>query len=134
MELTLENSIAEISRLCDAIELFCDQEQLSPRVRHDMLLVLDELVTNVITHGFSTGVGECVRVCLEKTEKGIYVAIIDDAPAFNPLAVKEPDVNASIEDRPIGGLGIHLMKQFSQHLAYQRKEEHNVLTFYLKAQ
>jgi serine/threonine-protein kinase RsbW len=133
MELTLKNSIAEISRLCDAIEHFCDQEQLSQKICHDMLLVLDELVTNIITHGFSTGTGKHVHIRLEKKEKGIYIELTDDAPAFNPLVAEKPDVNAPIEDRPVGGLGLHLMKQFSHHRTYQRKDDHNILTFYLNA-
>jgi anti-sigma regulatory factor (Ser/Thr protein kinase) len=129
MKLTLGNSITEVSRLCNEIERFCEQEHLPQVMRHDVLLILDELVTNIIVHGFSSGIGKSIHVCLNKDSNNVHIEVSDDAPAFNPIAVEVPDIDTSLEDRPIGGLGIHLMKQFSKQMTYQRKDNHNVLTF-----
>lgn len=132
MERVLGNSIAEVAPLCEAIELFCTQEHLPQDTCHDLLLILDELVTNIITHGFSSGIGKEIHIRLEREREDIHIEVMDDAPAFNPLGVDEPDVQAPLEKRPIGGLGIYLIKRFSEHMTYRRKEEHNILTIHLK--
>ncbi|MDR1267830.1 MAG: ATP-binding protein [Holosporales bacterium] len=132
MNLTLGNDIAEVTRLCEAIESFCAERNLSTRLCHDLLLILDELVTNVIVHGFSTGVGGRIQVRFELREDNILVEVADDAPAFDPLQKSTPDVSASLEERSIGGLGIHLIRQFSQYMTYCRKDDRNIIELSLK--
>ncbi|MDR2411994.1 MAG: ATP-binding protein [Holosporales bacterium] len=132
MDILLRNDLSEVTRLCTAIENFCAEENFSSRICHDLLLVLDELTANIIMHGFSTGVGDAIFVHLERQEGGVFVETKDNAPAFDPLKKRSPNLHASLEDRPIGGLGIHLIRQFAQYMTYRREEDKNIITLFLR--
>jgi serine/threonine-protein kinase RsbW len=88
-------------------------------------VALDELISNVARHGASGA-----DVGLEfRLEGGVLeVTVTDDAPAFNPLDVPPPDVPAGIETRPLGGVGIALVKGLMDELRYERREGRNRLT------
>ncbi len=58
----------------------------------------------------------------------------DDCVAYNPLERDEPDLDADIEDRPIGGLGVHLIRQLAEEVSYVREEPHNILRVVLRAE
>jgi anti-sigma regulatory factor (Ser/Thr protein kinase) len=91
-------------------------------------LCLEEHITNVIQYGFGdSGLHEIV-VSLALDQDCLVVEVKDDGKAFDPL--KNPEVNTSVplEKRPVGGLGIHLMRRFMDELKYRRTSGQNVLT------
>ena len=128
--LTLTNDLAEIPRLAEAVELFC--EPLAPSMK-DLLalqLALEETVTNVINHGYKgePAGARAFTVALAATAPDrVRATVSDDAPAYDPLARPEVDVSLPIEDRPIGGLGVHLVKKLMHHASYERRADQNVL-------
>lgn len=128
--LTLTNDLAEIPRLAEAVELFV--EPFAPSMK-DILaiqLALEETVTNIINHGYRTDpVGtRSFTVELSAPEPTrIRMVITDDALAYDPLARPEVNLDLPIEERPIGGLGVHLVKNLMQHASYTRSGDHNVL-------
>ncbi|MFC3226358.1 ATP-binding protein [Marinibaculum pumilum] len=94
-----------------------------------MVLALDELVTNVMHHG-GTGaqpVAE-IEVSLDLAGDRVVAVIRDAGHPFNPLTLPEPDVEAPLEARPIGGLGIHLARQLMDVIRYRRDGDRNCLT------
>lgn len=93
----------------------------------DVRLVLEELVANAIDHG---GAAECT-VDLAFTERTITLTIIDDGSAFNPLEGPELELDADDLDRPIGGLGLHLIKTMSLDAVHAREDDRNRLTLVL---
>jgi anti-sigma regulatory factor (Ser/Thr protein kinase) len=128
IQLTLANDLAEIPRLAEAVEAFC--EPLDPSVK-DILsiqLALEELVTNVIHHGYTDGHPHTFTVALSSESDRIRAIITDDAPAYDPLARAEVDTTIPLEDRAIGGLGVHLVKKLMDVSHYERRDGKNVLT------
>ena len=128
--LTLTNDLAEIPRLAAEVERFC--EPLEPSMK-DLLaiqLALEETVTNVINHGYRSEEPRTRRFTVELSgDNGtIRMVVKDDAPAYDPLARPPVDTSLPIEERPIGGLGVHLVKNLMQRTRYEHVDGHNVLT------
>lgn len=132
--LTLTNDLAEIPRLAEAVEAFC--EPFAPSMK-DLLaiqLALEETVTNVINHGYKghpPGARSFTVELAAPSPDRLRATITDDAPAYDPLARPEVDVSLPIEERPIGGLGVHLVKKLMHHAAYERRGDQNVLVLEL---
>lgn len=127
--LTLRNDLAEIPRVADAVEAFC--EPLAPPMKDLMAvqLAIEECITNVIQHGYRDDAPHTFTVELSAPAPDrIRLVITDDAPAYDPLARPEVNLALPIEERPIGGLGVHLVKKLMQHAAYERRANQNILT------
>lgn len=126
--LTLTNDLAEIPRLAEFVETFC--EPLGPSAK-DMLalqLALEETVTNVINHGYQDGLEHKFTVSLAAVNGRVTAVVTDDAPAYDPLARPEVDTSLPISERPIGGLGVHLVKKLMDSAHYERRDNCNILT------
>lgn len=100
---------------------------LDVEAQSDVRLVLEELLANALDHG---GAAECT-VDLSFTERTITLKIIDDGAAFNPLDGPDLELDADDLDRPIGGLGLHLIKTMSLDAVYAREDDRNRLTLVL---
>jgi serine/threonine-protein kinase RsbW len=92
-------------------------------------LALDEVFMNVVRYAAGPD-GEPREVTIVIRREGEIVSLVveDDGPAFDPLTVPAPDVTASIEDRPIGGLGVFLVRRLMDDVAYARVSNRNRLT------
>ncbi|HVU23881.1 MAG TPA: ATP-binding protein [Opitutus sp.] len=126
--LTLRNDVAEIPRLADAIDEYCAPLAPSPKDLMSLHLVVEELVTNVIKHGYADGQPHTFTVTLSTSGRAVTAVIDDDAPAYDPLARPEVDTTLPLDQRPIGGLGVHLVKKLTQTARYERRNGHNLLT------
>ena len=91
-------------------------------------LVIEELVTNTIKYGYDDEAGHCVHVRVEFHEGRLCLEVRDDGRAFDPLAQAEPDTTLPAEQRDIGGLGIHLVRQMTDEVRYERRGDENVVT------
>lgn len=93
-------------------------------------LAAEEAIINVINYAYPQDVGLISLVCEEVTtpRKGIKLQISDQGIPFDPLAKVDPDIEQAIEDRPIGGLGIHLVKKNANEISYQRDNDTNIFT------
>jgi anti-sigma regulatory factor (Ser/Thr protein kinase) len=92
-------------------------------------VALDEVLSNVVRHGLAAGRIGPIAVDLDIGTSRIEVVVTDDAPAFNPLEVQTPDPSVPLEERPIGGLGITLVKALMDEVTYERRDGRNRLTF-----
>lgn len=128
MLLNIKNSISEIAKLCDPIRNFCTTEKLSADICHDILLVIDEIVTNIISYAFEDGNTHYIDIEITKKDNFVLINIKDDGVSFDPLKKTDPDLSVDIEQREIGGLGIFLVKQISKSIEYQRFKNLNILT------
>lgn len=97
---TLPNRRSEIERLQQLVETFSEQHELPDGVVFAVNLALDEIVTNIIVHGYSDNQQHDIRVEIVLGEDAIEVVVRDDAPAFNPLLVPPVDLEAVAENRP----------------------------------
>jgi anti-sigma regulatory factor (Ser/Thr protein kinase) len=91
-------------------------------------LVLEEALTNVIFYAYEEDTENEIEVDFELKDKQLILVITDSGKPFDPTKKSEPDINLSAEDRPIGGLGIFLIKQVMDEVSYQRNGKFNQLT------
>lgn len=126
--LTLHNDIKQIGLLPEFVETVSGQVKMEPLDIANLNLALEEAVANVISYAYPEGTDGLVTIdaCVEGSK--ITFVITDSGKAFDPTAKEELDINAGIEERPIGGLGIHLVRTIMDTVSYERKEEQNILT------
>ena len=98
------------------------------KVCYKINLALEELLANVCLYAYYPEQGD-VEICFDLNEepKYIEISIIDEGKAFNPLEKEDPDTNLSVENRPIGGLGILLVKKNMDNIEYKYEDNKNIL-------
>jgi anti-sigma regulatory factor (Ser/Thr protein kinase) len=94
-------------------------------------LVLDELVSNVIKYGNASDRTGAIEVSLTIDGARLTIAVSDDGVAFNPLDATPPDLDLPLVDRPVGGLGIHIVKTLAETIAYRRENGRNQIVLTL---
>ena len=125
--LALHNSIDQISLLPAFVEEAVKASRLDPALTGSLNLALEEAVTNVILYAYPEGTDGQVDIYASLGERELTFTIADAGKAFDPTAREEVDINAGVEDRPIGGLGIHLVRQIMDRVRYERISGRNVL-------
>lgn len=127
LSLKIEASPDALDRINDELESLSRQEEWPSDLFFTTNLVVEELGLNVINHAYRGQSGE-FEIIITSEEQAITVEIIDNGPPFNMLQdAPAPDVEAEIEERPVGGLGIHLVKTMMDELYYKRDQERNHL-------
>lgn len=92
-------------------------------------VAIDEILTNISLHAYAPGSGNIdIDYSLEEDQRLFTVIITDEGVAFNPLEKEDPDVSLSEKERPIGGLGIYIVKNVMDEVTYSRVGNKNVLT------
>ena len=113
------------SILPTAVEEFAERDNWPPDLVFKLNLVLEELGVNIVNYSGATG---DIEISLVSDEESVTVEISDDGLPFNPLLDKEtPDIAAPLGDRPIGGLGIHLVRSMMDEIWYSREDGKNKL-------
>lgn len=93
----------------------------------DVQLVTEEVVCNAIDHGAKPGLEHEITVDIAIDDDRITLHFRDDGHPFDPLSQPPPDLDADIDDRAIGGLGVHLIRTLADEIAYNREDRYNVL-------
>lgn len=134
MRYTYRNELSELEKLAGDLESFGEEHDINPGVMHAFNLCLDEILTNIVSYGFDDDGEHEVILDLSEADGVVTATMIDNGKPFNPLTdSKAPDLDAPVEDREIGGLGIFFMKQMMDALDYRRVEGCNCLTMSKKA-
>ena len=90
-------------------------------------LAIEELVTNCIKYGYDDSNDHTIDIVLTVVDGALRIEVIDDGQPFNPLEAPEPDTSLAMADRPIGGLGIHLLRELADEATYERRDRTNRL-------
>ena len=131
---TLKNDLAEIARLAEEVERFGESSGLPMKVVFRINLVMDELLTNAISYGYRDDTEHEIRIRLHAADGKVAVDIIDDGAPFNPVdEAPPPDLESEVDDRRIGGLGIHLVRNMVERVGYARDDVRNHLTLVISA-
>lgn len=128
LSLLIKNDLGEIGRMSEEVASWCQRQAFPQEVEFQIDLVLDELVSNVIRHGLKDDKEHIILVNLARENHELMLEVEDDGVPFNPLDNPPPDITKPIEERRIGGLGIHLVRQIMDTLEYQRREGKNYLS------
>lgn len=99
-------------------------------------LLLEEALVNVVSYAYPEGsTGEIeLSACFEESGRKLILSISDSGKPFDPTKAEAPDLNAPIEERPVGGLGIYLVRTLSDSVEYKRENNRNILTITLLAE
>lgn len=127
LEWSMANDSADLARVLDEIDERLAPLPVSPKRKYAVRLALDELLSNVIRYAYDDSAVHRIDL---KLEPGVpfFLTIEDDGKPFDPLADAPPPVlDGPVEDRPIGGLGLHILKQMGLKLAYRRAAGRNVV-------
>jgi serine/threonine-protein kinase RsbW len=133
ISIALKNNRYELVRLAEAVERFGAEQHLPNDTLTNINLVLDEVVSNVIKYGRAGDSDGAINVSLVREGGRLTIEVSDDGIAFNPLDATPPNLDLPILDRPVGGLGIHIVKALTETAAYRRENERNHLTMTMRA-
>jgi anti-sigma regulatory factor (Ser/Thr protein kinase) len=124
-ERLLHADLASIGILGAELTRWGDEAGMTEAAVFQINLVLEELVSNVILHGLGVGQPGSIHVCIERNDDLLEIRLTDNARPFDPFSIGPPDVTVGIEDRPIGGLGVHLVRTLMDEWGYERVGPHN---------
>jgi anti-sigma regulatory factor (Ser/Thr protein kinase) len=130
IEWILLNRPSEIARLQAQLESLARQLALPPRVLHDVQLALEEHLSNILKCAYADQRDHEIKVRLSHGEIEFCVEVEDDGRAFNPLDYPEPDLSLPVDKRPVGGLGIHMIRKSMDRTEYRRSEGKNILVMF----
>jgi serine/threonine-protein kinase RsbW len=128
LTLTLKNDPSEIGRLVDLLEAFGPQSGLTDDATFKLTLALDEIVANVVRHGFDDDREHRIEVKVTVDDRTVTASVEDDGLEFDPREAPVPDLDLPIEMRKPGGLGMHLVKATMDSVEYRRQDGRNILT------
>ncbi|MEI6577318.1 MAG: ATP-binding protein [Bacteroidota bacterium] len=132
ISIDLKNSIDQLEKLELSLEQLGEEWELPLKTIMNLNVVLEEVFSNIVFYGYEDENEHLIKINIEKTGDDLYVQITDDAKAFDPLNASEPDLDLKVEDRQIGGLGIHFVKTLMDEVSYERKDGKNVLSLVKK--
>lgn len=126
--LQIQATIDQLGPLCKTVENLQQSLMCTDRQMCEIILVLEELVANAILHGG----GRVIEVDLHKEWDELVITICDDGRPFDPTMAAEADICQPLEERCAGGLGIHLVKHYTDTMAYRRENDTNIVTLTIK--
>ena len=126
--ITLPNDTQEVPRLAAFVDEVCEAIGFSPAVTMQMNLALEEAVVNVMKYAYPIGTHGNVTIEAQANDVRLKFTIIDSGKPFDPTVKADVDLSLPVQERPIGGLGIHIIRQIMDSINYERLDGHNVLT------
>lgn len=131
-DMSLANDVQEVARVIDSLEEFGAANGIPAEQSLRFGLVLDELITNIISYGLAGRSDGTIRLAVEHRDGLLSAELVDDGPPFDPLAADAVPPDGDIETREIGGLGLTLVKTFMDRLDYRRVDGFNRLHMEMK--
>ncbi len=128
IELSLVNDLRELAVAAERVDAFCAEHGLSPDVAFAVNVSVDELLTNTISYGFDDGGRHRIEMTVRMEGSVLVVELADDAKPYDPTTAPHPDIAAPIEERPIGGLGVHFVRELMDGFRYRRSDGRNIVT------
>ena len=128
LEIAIANELQEIVGASEKIDAFCEERELSPEIAYAVNLSIDEILTNTISYGYEDDESHRIEIIVRLEADALVVVIVDDSAPFDLSETPEADVEATLEDRAVGGLGLFLVHQMMDKVEYERVEGRNIVT------
>jgi len=126
----LRGELSEVASLIASFDAAAQQFGVSNKVRKQLSVVFDELLSNIICHGFIDEEAHSIEVKVSVQDEMLQVTLKDDGLPFDPFQHETPDLTLPLEERTTGGLGIHIVRSFVDNSDYLRKDDMNIVTFF----
>ena len=127
LTLRVKNALAEVPVANEAVSRWLAHRNAPPAADYFAKLAIEELVTNCIKYAYDDTNEHFIEIELKLSADDLTLTVTDDGHPFNPLELPPPNTNLPLEERPIGGLGIHLLRESSDRMEYARVESKNQL-------
>ncbi len=126
-EMVCAGKMSELPALIEFFEVVCEEAAIDPDLRFDLTLALEEAASNVIEHGYK-GRGGNLTIRIVVANGDVTFELRDHAKPFKPGKVGRPDETVPLEERPPGGLGLHLIHALMDEVRYESLPDGNLLT------
>ncbi len=126
--ITLTNNVQDVPLLATFVEEVCEQAGFDASVTMQMNLAMEEAVVNVMNYAYPSGTQGDIMIDALMGNGKLQFVISDKGTPFDPTAEADADTTLSAEERPIGGLGIFLVRQLMDDINYEYKDDKNILT------
>ena len=127
IEFDLINDLKELNKLSANLKGFFNRFGLNLLDFHDINLVLEEWFTNLINHGFEPDNDSKIRIAIKVYTEEFLITVSDEGKYFDPREFDLPDLNQPLENRNVGGIGLHLIFKLMDSISYHRQNNINVL-------
>jgi len=127
LNISIENRLENIGLAVEGFDAFCEENRIDNGPNQKVNLALDDLINNIISYGYKDNDVHMIDISFKRLENELIIIIEDDAMPFNPFEGEKNNIDLSIEEREIGGLGIHLVKNLMDSCQYQRKANKNMV-------
>lgn len=106
---------------------FGEEKDIPLPVIHKICIVIDELLNNIISYAYKDSKEHIVDINIKLTGEKLVIEITDDGFPFNPIVMPPPDTKLGLEERELGGLGIHLVRNIMDDYQYKRSKGENII-------
>ena len=130
--LTLKNDPRQVTLLSSFVKDVLDRLDIAPKQAKEIRLAVEEVVVNVMEYAYPTGIEGDVNVQASSDGRQVKFVISDTGTPFDPTEKDKADTTLSLDERPIGGLGIHIVRQLMDSINYERLDGKNILTLWKK--
>jgi len=127
LSIKLKNRLVELEKIKKAVSEMSTAIGCTKRRFKEIDLILEELFTNVVCHGFKDNKEHDIDIFLSCDDTSLMIRMEDDGKPFDVTAAVSPDTKCAIEKRCVGGLGIHFIKHFIDECKYYRKKDKNIV-------
>lgn len=134
IRIVLRNDLSEIAKLHQELESFGQKSSLSSKTLFELNLILEEVLANVISYAYGDNQLHEIVVRADLRDGELVIEVEDDGRPFNPLQIPPPDLDRPLEQRNVGGLGLHLVRELTSSIEYTRREEKNHLVMRKKTE
>ncbi len=128
IHITLPNDVQTVPQLNIFVDEACEAAELDMSTTIKMNLAIEEAVVNVMSYAYPNDIKGAVDIDALVTDDELKFVISDKGTPFDPTQQAEVDTSLSAEERTIGGLGIHLIRQIMDTIHYEHTDDRNVLT------
>lgn len=133
-KLILKNDISEIKKLSDFLRKVCEENDICNKIFCDATVAIEEIFANIVHYAYEDKNQHCVEINIKIADDNLAIEIIDDGRPFNPLEESPPKTDTPFEEREVGGLGIHLVRNLMDELVYKQVRGKNLLTMKVRLQ
>ena len=124
---SIRNDLHDIAKVIERLQAFCTRNSVDDQAADGLDLALDEVLTNLISYGFRDGARHTVDVAFAIFEEHLTIEVRDDGIPFNPLDIPPPALEGGIDERRVGGLGMHFVRSVADDITYRRQSGWNIL-------
>lgn len=127
-ELVVEATIENVPKVMEFVDGQLEQLDCPMKAQMQLDVAVEELFSNIARYAYNPNVGSAaLRVEAAENPLAVVITFIDNGIRYNPLAKPDPDITLSAEERPIGGLGIYMVKKTMDDVSYEYKDGQNIL-------